>query len=170
MGGVARITAASSDDVILALLHETADAIAKVLAANDDWSLSGLRATQYSVDVKVDAAALEVLGAAGVSVLSEESAVTGEFGADGLQLLSTQGLDTAVLRLGLPDRPIEHGTREQCLQEAGLDVPGIFDAIARHCAVLTETRAANGVRRALRLRDNPMFSGVMRLLTRSQMG
>ncbi len=87
MGGVARITAASSDDAILAVLHETADAIAEVLAANDDWSLSGLRATQYSVDVKVDAAALEVLGAAGVSVLSEESGVTGEFGDGAVQVV-----------------------------------------------------------------------------------
>jgi hypothetical protein len=62
---------------------------------------------------------------------------------------------------------LEHGTREQCLQDAGLDVPGIFDAIARHTAQLTESRATP--RRPLKFRNNPMFSGVMRMLTRSQL-
>jgi hypothetical protein len=73
-----------------------------------------------------------------------------------------------VLHLGLPDRPIEHGTREQCLQEAGLDVPGVFDAVARYCAKLAERRSRTG--KPLRMRDNAMFNGVLRLLTRSQLG
>jgi 1-deoxy-D-xylulose-5-phosphate synthase len=104
-------------------------------------------------------------------VTLEENVVAGGAGAAVSELLSSRGRDVAVLHIGLPDRPLEHGTREQCLADAGLDVPGIFDAIARHVARLAETRAASGgARRALRLRDNPMFSGVMRLLTRSQMG
>lgn len=74
------ITAASSNDVILNVLHRTADAIAAVLTSNTDWSLSGLRATQYSVDVHADDAALAILRQAGVAVLSEESEFTGEFG------------------------------------------------------------------------------------------
>lgn len=75
------ITAASSNEEILGVLHRTADAIAEVLASNQDWSLSGLRPTQYSVDVLVDDAALPILHDAGVAVLSEESERTGNFGA-----------------------------------------------------------------------------------------
>ena len=45
---------------------------------------SGLRDTQYAVDLRADAAALEVLTSAGVAVLSEESEFTGEFADDGL--------------------------------------------------------------------------------------
>jgi len=118
-----------------------------------------------------EALVLEAAASHELLVTLEENVVAGGAGAAVSELLSSRGRDVAVLHIGLPDRPLEHGTREQCLADAGLDVPGIFDAIARHVARLAETRAASGgARRALRLRDNPMFSGVMRLLTRSQMG
>jgi len=66
----------SSDDAILGVLHEAADAVRDVLDANEDWSLSGERATQYAVDLRADAAALAVLHAAGCAVMSEESGLT----------------------------------------------------------------------------------------------
>jgi|LakMenEpi03Aug12_release.lakeMendotaPanAssembly.Ray.scaffolds.fasta_scaffold384832_2 fructose-1,6-bisphosphatase/inositol monophosphatase family enzyme len=66
----------TSDDAILGVLHAAADAVRLVLDANDDWSLSGERATQYSVDLRADAAALAVLHAAGFAVMSEESGFT----------------------------------------------------------------------------------------------
>jgi len=117
-----------------------------------------------------EALVLEAAASHELLVTLEENVVAGGAGAAVSELLALHGRDVSVLHLGLPDRPLEHGTREQCLADAGLDVPGIFDAIARHVARLAETRAASGgARRALRLRDNPMFSGVMRLLTRSQM-
>jgi len=75
------ITASSSNEEILDVLHRTADAIAGVLTSNLDWSLSGLKPTQYAVDVLTDNAALAVLHGAGIAVLSEESERTGEFGA-----------------------------------------------------------------------------------------
>ncbi len=81
---MSRLTKASSNQEILAVLNETADAVGVVLRANKDWSLSGLRDTQYSVDLRADAAALEVLTSAGVAVLSEESEITGVFADDGL--------------------------------------------------------------------------------------
>ena len=81
---VPRLTKASSNQEILAVLNETADAVGEVLRANKDWSLSGLRDTQYAVDLRADAAALEVLTSAGVAVLSEESEITGVFADDGL--------------------------------------------------------------------------------------
>jgi fructose-1,6-bisphosphatase/inositol monophosphatase family enzyme len=81
---VARLTKTSSNEEILAVLNETAEAVNVVLRANKDWSLSGLRDTQYSVDLRADSAALEVLHGAGVAVLSEESEITGTFGDDDL--------------------------------------------------------------------------------------
>lgn len=81
------IDAASSNEEILDVLHRTADAVAGVLQANTDWSLSGKRATQYSVDLAADAAALEVLHGAGCAVLSEESQITGEWKSGGLMVV-----------------------------------------------------------------------------------
>ena len=81
---MARLTKTSSNEEILAVLNETAEAVSVVLRANKDWSLSGLRDTQYSVDLRADSAALEVLHGAGVAVLSEESEITGTFGDDDL--------------------------------------------------------------------------------------
>ena len=77
-----RLTRHSTDADILQLLNDTADAVSKVLEANTDWSLSGIRHTQYSVDVRADNAALAVLHAAGCAVLSEESQITGQWGDD----------------------------------------------------------------------------------------
>ena len=62
------------------MLHRVADAISVVLAANLDWSLSGLRPSQYSVDVLADNVALAILHDVGIAVLSEESERTGDFG------------------------------------------------------------------------------------------
>ena len=81
------IDASSSDEEILDVLHRTADAVAGVLQANTDWSLSGKRATQYSVDLAADAAALAVLHGAGCAVLSEESQITGEWQPGGLMVV-----------------------------------------------------------------------------------
>ena len=103
-----------------------------------------------------------------VLVTIEENVVAGGAGSAVAELLASHGIEKAVLTLGLPDRPIEHGTREQCLRDAGLDVAGIFDAVARHCAIIGEERNRKG--KPLRLRDNAMFNGVLRLLTRSQLG
>jgi len=61
------------DERLVALLHETADAIRGVLGDLGDWGLAGTREGQYRSDLAADAAALAVLGAAGVGVLSEES-------------------------------------------------------------------------------------------------
>ena len=81
------LDASSPNEEILDVLHRTADAVAGVLQANTDWSLSGKRATQYSVDLAADAAALEVLHGAGCAVLSEESQITGEWKPGGLMVV-----------------------------------------------------------------------------------
>lgn len=62
-----------SDDRLVALLHDTAGAIADALRGLTDWGLAGTRAGQYRSDLAADTAALKVLQGAGVGVLSEES-------------------------------------------------------------------------------------------------
>lgn len=79
-----KLSVASSNDDILGVLHEVADAVYGVLSTNTDWGLSGQRATQYSVDLRADAAALEVLHGAGCAVMSEESGRTGEWSDDSI--------------------------------------------------------------------------------------
>jgi myo-inositol-1(or 4)-monophosphatase len=76
------LTDKSTDTEILDVLHRVADAVGDVLANNSDWSLSGKRRSQYSVDLLADAAALKILHEAGCTVLSEESGITGA--GDGL--------------------------------------------------------------------------------------
>lgn len=61
---------------VLELFGVICDRAAAILAENDDWSMSGRRDTQYSVDVDVDVACLTMLHASGLTVLSEESGIT----------------------------------------------------------------------------------------------
>lgn len=81
---MARLTTASSDDSILEVLHEVANAVHVVLDRNTDWGLSGKRKSQYQVDLACDEAALAILHGAGCQVLSEESGVSGDGGSDSL--------------------------------------------------------------------------------------
>ncbi len=136
--------------------HEVADII--------DASVANMR----YIKPLDEALILELASQHDVLVTLAENAIAGGAGSAVSEFLASQGIQTSVLRLGLPDHSIEHGTREQCLQDAGLDVAGIFDAIARHCALLASQHAR--LKRSLRLRDNAMFNGVLRLLTRSQLG
>ena len=65
------------DDSLLAVLHEAADAVHTVLATLEDWGPAGTRPGQYHSDLAADVAALEVLSAAGLGVVSEESGLHG---------------------------------------------------------------------------------------------
>ncbi|MDE0701118.1 MAG: inositol monophosphatase [Acidimicrobiaceae bacterium] len=60
-------------DEVLAVLNEATDAVVAAFSANRDWGKSGLRHDQYVPDLVADEAVLDVLGAAGIRVLSEES-------------------------------------------------------------------------------------------------
>jgi 1-deoxy-D-xylulose-5-phosphate synthase len=64
----------------------------------------------------------------------EENAIAGGAGSACSELLDAEGFVVPRLQLGIPDRFIEHGSREDCLAEAGLDLAGIQTAIDRWCA------------------------------------
>lgn len=67
---------------VLALFRSIATDCAVILTGNDDWSMSGERATQYSIDVAVDLSCIDALHSAGFAVLSEESGITGPDGTN----------------------------------------------------------------------------------------
>src|SRR5690606_19870492 len=58
-------------------------------------------------------------------VTIEDAAIPGGAGSAVNECLAPHGLAVRVLNLGLPDRFLEHGSREDCLAEAGLDVAGL---------------------------------------------
>ncbi|HEX2583716.1 MAG TPA: 1-deoxy-D-xylulose-5-phosphate synthase [Steroidobacteraceae bacterium] len=64
-------------------------------------------------------------------VTVEENTVAGGAGSAVAEFLSTQGHSPTMLHLGIPDRFIEHGSRDECLTAAGLDVPTLTNTITR---------------------------------------
>ena len=64
-----------TDDELLAVLDEAADAVRAALDGLADWGPAGTRAGQYRSDLAADDACLAVLDAAGLGWLSEESGV-----------------------------------------------------------------------------------------------
>jgi 1-deoxy-D-xylulose-5-phosphate synthase len=62
-------------------------------------------------------------------VTVEENAVAGGVGSAINEALAANGVTMPVLNLGIPDRFIEHGSREDCLVSAGLDMSSIETAI-----------------------------------------
>jgi len=79
-------------------------------------------------------------------VTLEENATAGGAGSAIGEFLATEGLAVALLHLGIPDRFIEHGSREECLQAAGLDAASVAAAIERWWALQTPqpVRSASG--------------------------
>jgi 1-deoxy-D-xylulose-5-phosphate synthase len=59
----------------------------------------------------------------------EENAIHGGAGSAIGELLAAEGLQLPLLQLGIPDRFIEHGSREGCLAAAGLDLAGLSASI-----------------------------------------
>jgi 1-deoxy-D-xylulose-5-phosphate synthase len=55
-------------------------------------------------------------------VTLEENVVAGGAGSAVGEVLAALGAGGALLHIGIPDRPIQHGTRDDCLADAGLDL------------------------------------------------
>jgi 1-deoxy-D-xylulose-5-phosphate synthase len=62
-------------------------------------------------------------------VTLEDNAVAGGAGSAVAECLAAHGITLPILHLGLPDVYLEHGSREEVLSMAGLDLPGIRRAI-----------------------------------------
>jgi 1-deoxy-D-xylulose-5-phosphate synthase len=62
-------------------------------------------------------------------VTLEDNVVAGGAGSAVAECLAAHGVNLPILHLGLPDAYLEHGSREEVLSEAGLDLAGIRRAI-----------------------------------------
>lgn len=72
--------------------------------------------------------------ATGHVVTVEEGVLAGGFGSAVLELLADEGLtDVKVIRLGIPDSFVEHGTREELLADYDLTPEGIANAAYSFC-------------------------------------
>ncbi|HET7268699.1 MAG TPA: 1-deoxy-D-xylulose-5-phosphate synthase [Oleiagrimonas sp.] len=77
-------------------------------------------------------------------VTLEDNAIAGGAGSGVAECLAAHGITLPVLHLGLPDRFLEHGTREEVLAMAGLDAASLRRSILERFPRLTGTQAASG--------------------------
>jgi 1-deoxy-D-xylulose-5-phosphate synthase len=70
----------------------------------------------------------------------EENAVMGGAGAGVSEILAEAGVQLPVHHIGIPDRFIEHGTRDTCLARAGLDLAGLSANVEQWWATETQAR------------------------------
>ncbi len=73
----------------------------------------------------------EAAAAHGLLVTVEDNVVAGGAGSAVGEALELEG-STRMLQLGLPDRYVEHGTREEQLTSVGLDTDGIRKSVAEY--------------------------------------
>lgn len=107
--------------------------LAPVLAAAD--TLDATVANMRFVKPLDNELILELAKSHEVLVTVEENAVAGGAG-DGVQeVLAANGVFMPMLRLGLPDRFIDGGSREELLAISGLDAEGILTAIEKFVAM-----------------------------------
>lgn len=57
----------------------------------------------------------------------EDGSLQGGFGSAVLEWLNDNGFATRVIRMGIPDRFIEHGTPQELYRECGIDAEGIYN-------------------------------------------
>ncbi len=70
----------------------------------------------------------------------EENAIRGGAGSAIGELLASESLQIPLLQVGIPDRFIEHGSRDGCLAAAGLDGAGLAASIERWWALQPHER------------------------------
>jgi 1-deoxy-D-xylulose-5-phosphate synthase len=75
-------------------------------------------------------------------VTVEENVVAGGAGSAVSECLAARNLDATVHHIGIPDRFIEHGSREDCLCFAGIDAAGLERSINHLWTAHKPTRAA----------------------------
>lgn len=73
-------------------------------------------------------------------VTVEENAIMGGAGSAVGEALTAAGVRIALLHLGIPDKFIEHGSRDTCLAAAGLDLAGLTANIDRWWAQQTQEK------------------------------
>jgi 1-deoxy-D-xylulose-5-phosphate synthase len=72
----------------------------------------------------------EVFGKFGKILTVEDGCLPGGFGSAVLEFMADHQYSAKVVRLGIPDRIVEHGSPEQLHQACGFDTRGIVNAVA----------------------------------------
>ncbi len=78
-------------------------------------------------------------------VTLEENAVAGGAGSAVAECLAAHGIERPIHHVGIPDRFIEHGSRDDCLRMAGLDAAGVERAVVDFWAAHRPARPAGVV-------------------------
>jgi 1-deoxy-D-xylulose-5-phosphate synthase len=86
----------------------------------------------------------EIAGTHAGIVTLEENVVAGGAGSACSEALDAEGLSIPRLHIGIPDRFIEHGSRQDCLEAAGLDVAAIAASIERWRALVPDLKPTRG--------------------------
>ena len=104
--------------------------LAPALAAGDelDATVANMRFVK-PIDAEL---IVQLAGNHSLLVSIEENAVIGGAGSEIERVLGERGIRMPLLRLGLPDRFIDHGEQGQLLAELGLDKDGIVRAVRAH--------------------------------------
>ena len=84
---------------------------------------------------------LKLAGSHRALVTIEENAVAGGAGAAVIELLANCATNLPTLTLGIPDRFIEHGSRDDCLAAAELDLASLESAVRRFREHLPQSKA-----------------------------
>ncbi len=106
--------------------------VAAALAAGEelDATVANMRFVKpLDIDLIV-----ELAGNHSLLVSIEENAIIGGAGSEIERALAERGLNVPLLRLGLPDRFIDHGDQTRLLAELGLDKDGILRTVREKCA------------------------------------
>jgi 1-deoxy-D-xylulose-5-phosphate synthase len=90
-----------------------------------------------------DAMLVELAKTHDAFVTLEDNAIAGGAGSAVAECLAAHGITLPILHLGLPDVYLEHGSREEVLTMAGLDLPGIRRAILARFPQLDVARAVS---------------------------
>jgi 1-deoxy-D-xylulose-5-phosphate synthase len=98
---------------------------AAVIAAELDATLVNMRFVKPLDEAMI----LELAKTHEAFVTLEDNAVAGGAGSGVAECLAAHGVTLPILHLGLPDTYLEHGSREEVLTMAGLDLPSIRHAI-----------------------------------------
>jgi len=85
---------------------------------------------------------IRLAGTHAALVTVEENAVAGGAGSAVIELLANCGNSLPTLTLGIPDRFVEHGSREDCLAAAELDLGSLESAVRRFWEHAPHSKAA----------------------------
>jgi len=75
---------------------------------------------------------LEIADTHEILVTLEDNVIAGGAGSAVNEFLLSRQVLIHILNIGLPDRFIEHGSREECLSDAGLDTGGVLSTINKY--------------------------------------